>query len=58
MDIEFKYHRYSGYTYFISKIAQKLGILLILEFNSSDTWKIKYWEKAKIFLKSLFKKLF
>ncbi len=39
---DFIYHRYTGYTFFVSKIARKLNIPLILEFNSFDTWKMKY----------------
>lgn len=53
---DFIYHRYTGYTFFVASIARKLKIPLILEFNSFDTWKIKYWDKGKIFFKELIKK--
>lgn len=44
---DFIYHRYTGYTFFVSKIAKKLGIPLILEFNSFHTWTMKHWGKNK-----------
>ena len=44
---DFIYHRYTGYTFFVSKIAKKLSIPLILEFNSFDTWKMKHWGKSR-----------
>jgi glycosyltransferase involved in cell wall biosynthesis len=37
------YHRYTGNTFFVAKIAKELNIPLILEFNSFDTWKMKHW---------------
>lgn len=44
---DFVYHRYTGYTFFVSKIAKKLHIPLILEFNSFDTWKLKHWGNTR-----------
>jgi len=44
---DFIYHRYTGYTFFVAKIAKELNIPLILEFNSFDTWTMKYWAKSK-----------
>lgn len=52
---DFIYHRYTGMTFFITKIAKKLNIPIILEFNSFDTWKIKYWGKSKNFFKKIIK---
>jgi len=49
---DFIYHRYTGYTFFVAKIAKELNIPLVLEFNSFFTWFIKYLEKNK----NLFKK--
>ncbi|MBN2406658.1 MAG: glycosyltransferase family 4 protein [Elusimicrobia bacterium] len=37
------YHRYRGLTYFVVRLAREMGIPLILEFNSFDSWKIKHW---------------
>lgn len=45
------YHRYTGHTFFVSKIAKKLGIPLILEFNSFDTWKMRHWGRSKKLLR-------
>lgn len=53
---DFIYHRYTGYTFFVAKIAKELNIPLILEFNSFDTWKIKYWGESRNFLKESIKK--
>ena len=53
---DFIYHRYTGYTFFVAKIAKELNIPLILEFNSFDTWKIKFWGKTRNFLKESIKK--
>jgi len=41
------YHRYTGYTFFVAKIAKELNIPLILEFNSFDTWKLKHWSASR-----------
>ncbi len=53
---DFIYHRYIAYTFFIAQIAKKLNTPLILEFNSFETWKLKYWEKDKNFFKRFIKK--
>jgi len=45
------YHRYTGYTFFVTALAKKLNIPLILEFNSFDSWKLKYWERSGNILK-------
>jgi len=44
------YHRYTGNTFFVAKIAKELNIPLILEFNSFDTWKMKHWSASRNFL--------
>ena len=41
------YHRYTGNTFFVAKIAKELNIPLILEFNSFDTWKMKHWSGSR-----------
>lgn len=54
---DFIYHRYTGYTFFVAKIANELNIPLVLEFNSFDTWKMKHWGgKSRSFLKEFIKK--
>ena len=55
---DFIYHRYTGYTFFVTKIAKKLKIPLILEFNSFDTWKLKYWVRNNPFWKKFFSRNF
>lgn len=55
---DFIYHRYTGYTFFVAALAKKMNTPLILEFNSFDTWKLKYWEKSKNILKRLFQRIF
>lgn len=51
---DFIYHRYTGYTFFVTKIAKKLKTPLILEFNSFDTWKLKYWVRNNPIWKKFF----
>jgi glycosyltransferase involved in cell wall biosynthesis len=41
------YHRYTGNTFFVAKIAKALNIPLILEFNSFDTWKLEHWPAGR-----------
>jgi glycosyltransferase involved in cell wall biosynthesis len=54
---DFIYHRYTGYTFFVAKIANELNIPLVLEFNSFDTWKMKHWGgKSRSFVKEFIKK--
>jgi len=53
---DFIYHRYTGHTFFVTKTAEELNIPLILEFNSFDTWKMKYWGNSKKSFKSFMKK--
>lgn len=53
---DFIYHRYTGYTFFVAKIAKELRIPLILEFNGFGTWVMKYWGKSRNFFKEFVKK--
>ena len=48
---DFIYHRYTRYTFFVAKLAKALNIPLILEFNSSESWKMKYWQGNKTFFR-------
>jgi len=41
------YHRYTGYTFFVTALAKSLKIPIVLEFNSFDTWKLKHWERSR-----------
>jgi glycosyltransferase involved in cell wall biosynthesis len=52
----FIYHRFSGHTFFVARIARKLDIPLILEFNSFDSWKILNWETSSNAVKRIFQK--
>ena len=37
------YHRFSSKTFFITMLAKKLKIPLILEYSGSGVWALKYW---------------
>jgi len=37
------YHRFSSKTFFITMLAKKLKIPLILEYSGSGIWALKYW---------------
>jgi len=37
------YHRYNGYSFVTASICRRLKVPLVLEFNSSDLWKIQFW---------------
>jgi len=52
---DFIYHRYTGYTFFVAKIANELSIPLVLEFNSFDTWKMKHWSKSRNYFRKFIK---
>jgi len=49
---DYIYHRYTGETYFVTKVAKELNIPLILEFNSFETWAIKHWHKKTNFFEN------
>ncbi len=53
---DFIYHRYTNYTFFVAKIAKKINIPLVLEFNSFGTWQFTYWGNKRSFWKIFFKK--
>jgi glycosyltransferase involved in cell wall biosynthesis len=55
---DYVYHRYTGYTFFVTKLASILNIPLILEFNSFDTWKLKHWESSKNIIKKFIQRKF
>lgn len=43
---DFVYHRYNGYSVATAVVCRRLGVPLVLEFNSSDLWKIQYWNEG------------
>lgn len=47
------YQRYNGFSFCGAYLAKKKQIPFILEFNSSDVWKIKYWKSNDIGFKKL-----
>jgi len=53
---DFIYHRFTGYTFFVAKIAKVFNIPLILEFNSFDSWKILNWEASRNLMKRIIQK--
>lgn len=49
---DFIYHRYNGFSFSTASVCRKLKIPLILEFNSSHLWKVKYWNGGSRSLKA------
>ena len=49
------YQRYNGFSFCGAYIAKIKNIPFVLEFNSSDVWKIKNWKNNDTFLKRIFK---
>lgn len=47
----FIYHRYSGFSFSTASVCKQLKIPLVLEFNSSDVWKMKYWSDRENILR-------
>ncbi|MEO0224811.1 MAG: glycosyltransferase family 4 protein [candidate division WOR-3 bacterium] len=61
--VDFIYQRYSGFSFCGAYLSKIKKIPLILEFNSSDVWKIKHWDPIdgniiKKFLKNLYNHIF
>ncbi|WP_298704100.1 glycosyltransferase family 4 protein, partial [uncultured Campylobacter sp.] len=52
------YQRYNGFSFCGAYIAKMKNIPFILEFNSSDVWKIKNWKNNDTFLKRIFKTIY
>lgn len=52
------YQRYNGFSFCGPYIAKKKNIPFVLEFNSSDVWKIKNWKNNDMFLKRIFKTIY
>lgn len=52
------YQRYNGFSFCGAHIAKKKNIPFVLEFNSSDVWKIKNWKNNDTFLKRIFKTIY
>lgn len=52
------YQRYNGFSFCGAYIAKKKNIPFVLEFNSSDVWKIKNWKNNDTFLKRIFKTIY
>jgi len=56
------YQRYSGFSFCGAYLAKQKKVPFILEFNSSDVWKIKYWKsndgKLKRLAKYIYNKIF
>jgi glycosyltransferase involved in cell wall biosynthesis len=50
---DYIYHRFSGLSFLAAHFSRNFNIPLILEFNSSDVWKLKYWSKQSFFLATL-----
>jgi glycosyltransferase involved in cell wall biosynthesis len=56
------YQRYNGFSFCGAYLAKQKNISFVLEFNSSDVWKIKHWKsndnKLKKIAKLIYNKLF
>lgn len=56
------YQRYNGFSFCGAYLAKQKNIPFVLEFNSSDVWKIKHWKsndgKLKKIAKYIYNKLF
>jgi glycosyltransferase involved in cell wall biosynthesis len=55
-EYQFVYQRYSGESFCGAFLANKYKIPFILEFNSSEVWKLKNWSKTNNTIKNFFKK--
>ena len=44
---DFVYHRYNGYSVATAAVCRRLDVPLVLEFNSSGLWKIRYWNESR-----------
>lgn len=40
---DFVYHRHSGLSYAVAATCRRLGVAMVLEFNSSEVWQLRYW---------------
>jgi glycosyltransferase involved in cell wall biosynthesis len=47
---DFIYQRYSAFNFSGVTLSRLLNVPLVIEFNSSEVWKMKYWEKNKPWL--------
>lgn len=52
------YQRHTAASFLGAYWAKKYNIPLVLEFNSSEIWKIKNWKKKDSFLRGISKKIF
>jgi len=52
------YQRYNGFSFCGAYIAKMKNIPFVLEFNSSDVWKIKNWQNNDRLLKRIFKTIY
>jgi len=50
---DYIYQRYSGLSFVGAYLSKKNGVSLILEFNSSEVWKIKNWSKQSSLLRTI-----
>ena len=40
---DFVYHRYNGFSFATARVCRRLGVPLVLEFNSSNIWTLPNW---------------
>jgi len=57
VEADFIYQRYSGESFCGARLAKIHNIPFVLEFNSSEVWKLKNWSKTKNPIKNVMKKL-
>lgn len=44
---DFVYHRYNGFSFATTSVCRRLEVPLVLEFNSSDLWKLQHWSGSR-----------
>jgi len=54
-DADFIYQRYSGFSFIGANLAKKTSKTFVLEFNSSDVWKLKNWSGERNIIRKIFK---
>lgn len=54
--VDFIYQRYSGESFSGAYLASRMNIPFVLEFNSSEVWKLQNWSRTTSPIKNFFKR--
>ena len=57
IDIDTIYQRHSAFSFSGAYLAKKKEIPFILEFNSSDVWKLRYWSSNNNLLRKIYRSI-